>query len=660
MSAELNQAQAEAAGIVEGPVLVIAGAGTGKTRTLIHRLVSLVNKGVSPQSILLLTFTRRAAQEMIRRTAELLGSSANRIEGGTFHSTANSMLRRYGAVLDLRPNFVVLDQGDSIEIIGNLRSELNKKQRDGLPRADMICRIIGKSRNRLVSIGDVVQQEFFQFDEVSGVIEKVAGDYAGYKTSRQLLDFDDLLIYFLRLLENERVQQRISERYRFIMVDEYQDTNILQARLTDLLAGRSRNVMVVGDDAQSIYAFRGAYPKNLLEFHQHYPNVRKVTLEQNYRSSQAILNISNSLLSQMSQAFRKRLFTTRTGGDKPRLVEAHNDEEQARFIVHQVKQLQDRGTPLPEIAVLFRASFHSFALELELNRNQIAYVKYGGFKFTETAHIKDVLAHLRVLHNADDDLSFVRILKMHQGIGAVRARRICEQIAGQGEVGAALKEAAKDADGRLDIVPLANLMTAMAPLVKNPGECLRLAVEYYAPVLQRNFDDWPKRQRDLDQLLAMCHSYRSLDSLLSDLAIAPPNTSHDHNLVDDDAGGKLILSTMHSAKGLEWQAVFVLNLHDGAIPMIHEHQVLEDAQMDERIDEELRLFYVAATRAKDELYLIVPKIIQRNYGPTIVAPSRFVQNMSPDLYQYVRAADVLPPDERASRSGRRRPRRYQF
>lgn len=658
----LNPAQDEAAKIVDGAVLVVAGAGTGKTRTLVHRLVNLVNSGVAPQSILLLTFTRRAAQEMVRRAGELLGSAGTRIEGGTFHSTANSLLRRFGAVLDLRPNFIVLDQGDSIEIIGNARSELSDKERKGLPRANTISSIIGKSRNRLVPICDVIAAEFSQFEEETGLIEGIARAYAEYKATRQLLDFDDLLINFAKILENDRVRERVCERYHYIMVDEYQDTNILQARITELLGGDTGNVMVVGDDAQSIYAFRGAYPKNLIEFHRNFPGVHKVTLEQNYRSTQSILDISNALMLQMSHSFRKRLFTERTGGDKPYLIEAYNDDEQAGYVLHEIKRLRDEGTPLSEIAVLFRASFHSFGLELLLNREQITYVKYGGFKFTETAHIKDVLAHLRAFHNPTDDLSFVRVLKMRQGIGAVRARRISEQIAKSENVGAELKKIAKSADGKLDLLPLAELMVRLDKVAKRPAECLQLAIEYYEPLLKRNYDDWPKRQRDLEQVLAMCQNYRSLDSLLSDLAIAPPNTSRDNNLVDEGGDGQLILSTMHSAKGLEWQAVFVINLYDGAVPMIHEHANMDDAQMTERVDEELRLLYVAATRAKDRLYLIAPKVVQRNYGPVVMPMSRFIENMSPQLYQLVLARDALPPEERAQQFNQRKKpnRRYRF
>jgi len=617
---------------------VIAGAGTGKTHTLVHRLVRMVESGVPAESILLLTFTRRAAEEMIERAADILGRREP-VAGGTFHSFANLALRKYGKAIGLVPGFTILDQADSLEILGNIRADLrDAAEGAALPRRETIASILSKSVNKQAPIEDVVSEEFSQFFELISLFEVAAARYRAYKFERRFVDFDDLLVLLVRLLEQSpESAARIRSSYRYLMIDEYQDTNLLQARIAHLLAGESRNVMVVGDDAQSIYAFRGACHENLFDFHRSFEDAPVVTLEENYRSTQAILDVANGLMSQMGEAFRKTLFTTRGEGSKPRLVEAPDEAGQAQYVASEVVRLRVEGIPLSSIAVLFRASRHAFALEIELAHLGIPYVKYGGFRFMESAHIKDVLAHLRLLVFPGDDLALSRVLTMRPGIGKSGARAIQQFLVGKPLVEGLESYRAK-AKARASLDEVAALLTDLERQREAPALCLEAAVEGLKPLLQTRYDDWPRRIRDLETLVGLCARYRSLDSMLTDLTLEPPSASRRDGLAEPSwQADELVLSTVHSSKGLEWRAVFVLQARDGTIPMVAS---FDDEPEQDSLDEDLRLLYVAVTRAKDSLSLVWPRDTARGaYGWSM--PSRFLVALPQDLFEHLRADDFV-------------------
>lgn len=714
----LNPAQLQAVTSLHGPVLVIAGAGTGKTRTLVHRLAELVASGVPAESILLLTFTRRAAAEMLARTRELVGARARRLSGGTFHSFANGLLRRFGAAVGLSHGFSVIDQADTFAILGNLRTDLGLGERGrGFPRRETIAAVLSKAVNQQVSIPEILERDYPHLLDEEQAFSQIGDQYRAYKTERGLVDFDDLLCLLVELLrEHPEVRQRVQQRYRYVMVDEYQDTNPLQAEATRLLAGPQRNLMVVGDDAQSIYAFRGACFRNLFDFADQFPEAKRITLEQNYRSCQPVLDLANALLGQMSRSFRKRLFTERGSDERPLLVEAADEEEQARWVGHEIARLHAAGLPLSEIGVLFRAGYHSFPLELELGQRRIPFIKYGGFRFLDAAHIKDLLAPLRVVANPADDLSLGRCLELCHGIGRAGARKLIARAAGSSgpaELGSALILAAGRSKASGEVQRVGELLTALAASREDPLACLQLALEDYLPRLKEQYDDWPKRLRDLEQLAGLCRRYRSLEAMLTDLALDPPSTSGAGQMLaappgaparpdepddagegdgpagadggageGDEAGGpaaedarppaagggkaragaaagkhgkdsddedRLVLSTLHSAKGLEWKAVFVIQALDGCIPYVADPFGDED---DEQLDEELRLLYVAVTRARDRLALVWPRSTARGFGGGWADESRFLADVPQNLLERRRARDLL--SGRREKSQRRR------
>jgi DNA helicase II / ATP-dependent DNA helicase PcrA len=652
----LNPAQERAASTLNGPVLVIAGAGTGKTRTLVHRLVRLIDAGVAPESILLLTFTRRAAAEMIGRASALLPGRAQRVAGGTFHSFAHGTLRRLGRHVGLSSRFTVLDQADSFEVLSGIRTELKLGERGrGFPRRETIAAMISRAVNQQVPVAQVVETEYPQFAEETALLEEIASRYGTYKAERALVDFDDLLLYLIRLLhESERARHELRERYTHVMVDEYQDTNVLQAEITRLLAAGGGNVLVVGDDAQSIYAFRGARFTNLHDFKRVFQGTKLITLEQNYRSTQPILDAGNALLHQMSKAFRKRLFTKRTAGGRPLLVEADDETEQARFVAKEIARLRESGVAAGEIGVLFRASHHAIPLELLLARDKVRYAKYGGFRFLEAAHLKDVLAHLRVLANPGDDLSLARALSLCEGIGRAGAKRIARTAAGQSPLPDAIRQAAGSGKKRIAVEPLARLLERLATPAR-PVSLLLAVIEHYEPLMKLCYDDWPRRSRDLEQLVPICEPYESVESLLADLALEPPSAAVGQNLARAREADPetLVLSTVHSAKGLEWHAVFVIQALDGCIPML---PGFGDEEPDpEQLDEELRLLYVAVTRAKDRLYLVWPRATVRGYGYGWAPCSRFLEAMPPALLQQQRARDLLAGSGQGEGAGARQP-----
>jgi DNA helicase-2/ATP-dependent DNA helicase PcrA len=408
---QLNASQYEAITATKGPLLVIAGAGSGKTRTLTYRVARLVETGVSPSAILLLTFTRKAAHQMLARATELLDSRCGKVAGGTFHSFGNSILRKYASHMGLEPGFAIMDRADAEAAISILRKEIDTGAKHrSFPRKHTLANIFSRAVNKMTTIADVVYDDYSHLSSDMEAIVQIFQAYQNHKREHQLLDFDDLLVYLQQLLKNHPgIRERIASSYRYIMVDEYQDTNKIQAEILYLLTGV--------DDSQSIYAFRGANFRNIMEFPKMFPDTRIITLEENYRSVQPILNLTNVIIDQAAEKYSKTLFTRRQGGSTPVLVSARDENNQSLFIVRKIRELIDQGIALNQIAVLFRAGFHSFDLEIELNREQVPFIKVGGFRFVESAHIKDVLAHLRVIANSQDRISWYRILLLIDKIG---------------------------------------------------------------------------------------------------------------------------------------------------------------------------------------------------------------------------------------------------
>jgi DNA helicase II / ATP-dependent DNA helicase PcrA len=628
----LNPAQYEAVTHREGPLLVVAGAGSGKTRTLIYRVARLIESGVPPGAILLMTFTRRASQEMLHRAEQLVGDRTRQVAGGTFHSFANIILRRWGEPLGLKPNFTILDRGDMEDVINLLRSRMGLASKERrFPKKGTLAEAISMARNKRRVLEDEIELDFPHLIEHSTEIVQLAEKYDVYKRERGLLDYDDLLDKLVILLQqHENVRERLSDTYRYIMIDEYQDTNEVQAEIVRLLGANHRNVMAVGDDAQSIYSFRGANFRNILDFPKIFPNARIVKLEENYRSIQGILDVANEVISRAAESYTKVLFTKRKGEVRPMLVRAADEHMQSRFVAQRILELREEGVDLSEIAVLFRSSFHSFDLELELQRRDIPFIKRGGFKFIETAHVKDILAHLRVIANPTDAVSWLRALTLVKGVGNRTAERLIETLIAAPEPEKALIASSavsiargEGADG---FRRLAQLLASIRGEGKRPAELVAATIAYYLPIMRDAYpDDYPKRERDLEHFQNITERYRSLQSMLSDMALEPPNDSLGGVLASDTEDELLTLSTIHSAKGLEWKVVFLIWAADGRFP--------GPQSMDpEDLEEERRLMYVATTRAKDELYLSYPiYMFDRAMGYTMGRVSRFLEDMAPEI-----------------------------
>jgi DNA helicase-2/ATP-dependent DNA helicase PcrA len=627
----LNPAQLEAVTHTEGPLLVIAGAGSGKTRALTYRAAYLVEKGISPAAILLLTFTRKASQEMLRRATQLLDKRCEKIAGGTFHSFANSMLRRYASHIGLDPAFGILDRADSENLIGLLRKELQPAtQQRSFPRKKTLADIFSRAVNKARSLEEIIANDYPHFESHLQIIRSLQQTFEIHKQEHHFLDYDDLLIYLRRLLADyPAARDRISATYQYIMVDEYQDTNTLQAEILYLLTHENRNIMVVGDDAQSIYAFRGANFRNIIDFPKMFPETRIVYLEENYRSIQPILTLTNAIIERAKEKFSKNLFTQRKGGATPVLVNADDEYSQSRFVVDQIKELLQQGVALNQIAVLFRASFHSFDLEIELGREGIEFVKMGGFKFIESAHIKDVLAHLRVIANAYDRISWYRILLLIEKVGPKTAQRIFEATLNEKSGYTGLLSAKI---GRIKgLERLKQLISTLDTRPMSISEMGETIIDYYLPILKSRYDDHPRRAKDLEHLVEIMVRYKNLGQFLTDMALEPPNTSYENSLYNGTGASnsdRLILSTIHSAKGLEWHSVFVIWALDGRFPSVH------TLYKEEELEEELRLMYVAATRAKENLFFTYPgNVYDRSTGLILNRPSRYLDNMPDDILQ---------------------------
>lgn len=625
----LNPDQLAAVTHTEGPLLVIAGAGSGKTRTLTYRAAYLVEKGVSPSAILLLTFTRKASQEMLRRATQLLDERCGKIAGGTFHSFANATLRQYASHMGLDPAFGILDRSDSENLIGMLRKEMQPAtRRRSFPRRKTLADIFSRAVNKGLSLEEIIDNDYPHFESHLETIGCLYQLFEIRKQEHHFLDYDDLLVYLCRLLaEYPEVQDRISARYRYIMVDEYQDTNTLQADILYLLTRTNQNIMVVGDDAQSIYAFRGANFRNIIDFPKRFPATRMVSLEENYRSNQPVLTLTNTIIERAREKFTKNLFSQKKDGSIPVMVNAEDEYSQSRFIVDRIKDLQKQNLPLNEIAVLFRASFHSFDLEIELSREGIAFVKMGGFKFVEAAHIKDVLAHLRVMANVHDRISWYRILLLIEKVGPKTAQKIYEATLAEksGYTGLLSAEVARS-KGLERLKKLIATLDSQPRTVCEMGETI---IDYYMPILKNRYDDHPRRAKDLEHLVEIMERYRSLDPFLTDMALEPPTTSFENTLYANTPGSdRLTLSTVHSAKGLEWSTVFVIWTLDGRFPSVHSlHKEAE-------LEEELRLMYVAATRAKENLFFTYPSnVYDRSTGLILNRPSRFLDDIPDDILE---------------------------
>ena len=658
--AGLNDKQREAVLYGDGPLLVIAGAGSGKTRALASRVARLVDEGVPAERILLLTFTRRAAAEMLRRSGALISNrSVGKVWGGTFHAVANRLLRQYGAAVGLQDGFTVIDQSDSAALFGMIRTELGfagTKQR--FPKKETIAAVYSRTVNARTPLTETVEDRFpWVIDHVDALRDNFRA-YTARKKDQNVVDYDDLLLYWSALLSSP-TGGTVRGLFDHVLVDEYQDTNRSQAEILRSLCGVDGNLTVVGDDAQAIYSFRGATVENILEFPDVYGGTAVVKLEQNYRSTPQILDTANAVIDASPEMFPKQLWTERHPGRIPELVTCYDESGQAELVADRVLEHREAGIPLRDQAVLFRTGHHSAGLEIELSRRNIPFVKYGGLRFLEAAHVKDLLAMLRILDNPKDELAWDRVIQMIPGVGPATAAKLTafldERAAGNGSDRLAAfvtEDFPVPAEGR---TPMRELRAALADcrgsegVEPGPSEQIERLTDFCVLVFERSYDDASARLADLGQLAALASEYISRSRFLTEITLDPPASTSDlagppH--LDDDF---LILSTIHSAKGGEWQAVFVIHAADGNIPS---DMAISDSG---GLEEERRLLYVALTRAKDHLHVTVPqrfyhKRFSSSREHSYALPSRFL-DPAMEYFEHVTAGtphqdDVIahPPD----------------
>jgi ATP-dependent DNA helicase UvrD/PcrA len=658
--AGLNRQQREAVLHGDGPLLVLAGAGSGKTLTLVSRVAQLVSRGVMPERILLLTFTRRAAREMLSR-ASRFGQDLpiDRVWGGTFHAVANRLLRASGRAIGIRPDFTVLDQADGADLMNLIRGELGLgRGKRRFPRKETLAAIYSRTVNAGTKLALVLEKEFpWHREEIEG-IRAIFARYTEAKRAQNVLDYDDLLLYWRGLATDPGVGVRMAAQFDHILVDEYQDTNPLQGDILRAMRRRCPNITVVGDDAQAIYSFRSATSRNILGFPGDFPGARLVRLEQNYRSTHPILDATNAVIALSPERFEKNLWSERRSDQVPVLLTCLDEPEQSDLVCRHVLEHRERSIPLKRQAVLFRAAHHSDLLEVELARRNIPFVKYGGLRFLEAAHVKDVLAALRILENPRDEVSWFRVLQLVEGVGPATARQLMRAL-GVGE---------QAGDHGSPLGRLIEEPPSVPPVAREPFDSLRAALadcsaggnglppasqierlrRFLEPVVHRLYTSPASRIRDIEQLEGIAARYPTRARFITELTLDPPTSTADlagPPLLDEDY---LVLSTIHSAKGCEWDVVHVIHAADGMIPS-------DMATGDpEAIEEERRLFYVALTRARDALYVYFPlRYYRRPRGledPHAYAQlTRFLPEEVRHLFEEpVTVTDVLAADEAAA------------
>jgi DNA helicase II / ATP-dependent DNA helicase PcrA len=589
---ELNPQQFSIIKEGEGPCLVLAGAGSGKTRVLVYRVCWLIENGISPSSILLVTFTNKAAKEMISRVESLLGSYPRGLWAGTFHHIGNKMLRTYGTVLSVEPNYTILDEQDSISI---LKEIVGKPSEDELPAPGKIKQILSLSVNTLESIKDVVNTRFPKLSNLISRFEAINKEYQKRKKKQNLVDYDDLLIFWYKLLKNEGVGTKISEKFRYVLVDEYHDTNKLQSVILYQLAKIHRNIMVVGDDAQSIYSFRGATVNNIMEFPRIYPDARTFYLDVNYRSTPQILEFANKSISHNRVRFPKNLKSIRNTGVKPVLVRCYCPEDEADFVSQRIVQLISSGIEPLDIGVLFRSRYQSAELEMELNKLKIPYIVRGGLRFFEQAHIKDVVAFFRILENFSDEIAWKRIFALTEGIGSKTEGQLLRYIADSGSFTEFC-----DSIGSIDLNAKAirNLKTVLQILKKikemnNVPSGINLIMDtLYTGYIEKKYKDDKERLEDIKILKEIASAYTDLSEFISESSL------QEHSRGETPfASSPVTLSTIHQAKGLEWKIVFLIGVSANHFP----HPASSSDIM--ALEEERRIFYVGLTRAKEDIYI---------------------------------------------------------
>ena len=621
------------------PLLIIAGAGSGKTNTLAHRVAHLIAGGADPRRILLLTFSRRAANEMQRRVArigaQVLGNTSMAAPlsealawSGTFHAIGARLLREHARDIGLEPAFTIHDREDSADLMNLVRHELGFfKMQKRFPMKATCLAIYSRAVNAQAALADVLERWFPWCEEWEGELRRLFGAYVEAKQQQNVLDYDDLLLYWAEMMAAGAMAERIAARFDHVLVDEYQDTNRLQASILLALKPDGNGLTVVGDDAQSIYSFRAATVRNILDFPGHFsPRAEIVKLERNYRSTQTILEAANAVIDLAPERFAKRLWSERAAADKPRIVAIEDDAMQAGYVVETILENREAGIPLKSQAVLFRASHHSAGLEIELSRRNIPFVKFGGLKFLEAAHIKDVLAVLRFAQNMRDRVSGFRVAQLLPGIGPSSAGKLLDRMAEMGDPLLALDEYKPPAAAGAHWPEFVSTMGMLRLKAAGWPAEIDLACRWYEPHLERIHEDASVRQADLAQLAHIASSYPSRERFLTELTLDPPDATSDEAgvpLLDEDY---LILSTIHSAKGQEWASVFLLNTVDGCLP-----SDLATGSTPE-LEEERRLLYVAMTRAKDQLHLMVP---QRFYVHG--------QRSGGDRHVYAQRTRFIPP-----------------
>ena len=639
---ELNEAQFKAVTTTEGPLLIVAGAGTGKTRTLVYRVARLVEIGAKPESVLLLTFTRRAAASMLTRAAALADARCQRVSGGTFHSLGHLVLRKFADQAGVQKNFTVLDQSDTEDLIDLLRRQIRITKSQHFPRKRTIAAIFSMMVNKVQSIKQVLNQQYPQFVDERRNLETLFKSFEEFKRSRHMLTYDDLLVRLREALETSaEMREQLSDQYRYIMVDEYQDTNKLQAQIVKLMTAQHDNVAVVGDEFQSIYSFRGASHRNMLEFPKLFPSAQIIKLEENFRSTQPILDVANAIIADVKESYKKRLYSRIEGGQPPVVVSARDENEQSRFVAERIVDLREAGAPLSEIAVLFRSSSHSFDLEIELGRAGIPFRKFGGMRFAESAHIKDALAFLRVVGKPSDTLSWFRALKLIDHIGDATVYQILEHLGVEQREFRSTKSKlglfkklhrfpARPAY-KAELTRLARVLVTMVEC-KTASEQLSTVLRFYRPLLKSKYDDVQRRGRDLEHLQAIAKRYKTPAKLLDDIALDPTEAMQDN--APRRSSGFVTLSTVHSAKGLEWDNLFVIWMTDGWFPSSRFQDEFDD------YDEERRLLYVATTRAKKELHFVYPAVDVYRGPETDGTPtlSRFLEPIPPSILPHASLA----------------------